>query len=110
MQITRYRGDTNADKILITNETTGDAANLTGSTVYLTVSTISNPPDVSTQLYQLTGVVNDPTSGIVEFSPNDVQSDRVGMFYYDIQLVDQSGKKRTIVKDSYQYLQDITKD
>lgn len=108
MQITRYRGDTGPDKILISKD--GAATDLTGSTVYMTLNTKKNPTDTVDQVYQLIGSVTTPTSGIVEFSPSAAQADRVGLFYYDIQITDAVGNKITVAKDVYQYVQDITKN
>ena len=109
MDIERYRGDTAADSILVVNETTGTPANLTGSTLVMTLDSKRNPTDSSTQVYQLTGVSSSPISGVVEFSPSLVQSNLIGLYYYDIQLTDSNGLIRTISKGTYQYLQDITK-
>lgn len=108
MQITRYRGDTGPDEILISKD--GVAVNLTGSTVYLTLNSTKNPTDTSNQIYQLTGVSSDPTTGVVKFTPSESNADRVGLFYYDIQIVDAQSNKITVVKDTYQYIQDITKN
>lgn len=109
MTITRYRGDTFTDRFLVTNETTGDVVNLTGCTLYFTLNSESEPSDTSLQIYQLTGSVADPTSGVVEFGPNSTQVDRVGIFYYDIELIDANSKVRTLDKGTYVYKQDITK-
>lgn len=108
MDIKRYRGDTKSDRILIS--VNGAVANLTGSTVVMTLNTKNNPTDDTTQVYQLTGVVNDPISGVVEFSPSLSQADKVGFFYYDIQLTTASGVVFTVDKGTYQYIQDITKN
>jgi hypothetical protein len=108
MTIKRYRGDTGADRVLIS--VNGEVADLTGSTVVMTLSTQNNPIDSSTQVYQLTGTWDDPTSGIVEFSPSTIQADNVGYFYYDIQLTNQAGVVFTVDKGSYQFIQDITKN
>lgn len=108
MQITRYRGDTGPDKILISKD--GAAQNLTGCIVYMTLNTKKNPTDTVDQVYQLIGSVTTPTSGVVEFAPNATQADRVGLFYYDIQITDAVGNKITVAKDVYQYVQDITKN
>lgn len=109
MQITRTRGDTAPDSFTITNPKTRVAVNLTGCSFKLTLSTVPDPEDSTTQLYQLNGVINTPESGVVEFSPTAFQADIVGYFYYDIQMTDSYGRILTLVKDTYQYTQDITK-
>lgn len=107
MQITRYRGDIYADEILISKS--GEVIDLTGCTVVMTLNSVRNPVDITTQIYQLTGVINIST-GVVSFSPNSVQADRVGLFYYDIQITDSQSNKITVMKDVYVYEQDITKN
>lgn len=107
IQISRIRGDTYADKFLVA--TSGTPTNLTGCSIKMTLSTISNPVDITTQLYQLDGVVTEPESGIVEFSPSSTQANNIGYFYYDIQMVDSAGIVRTLVNGIYEYVQDITK-
>ena len=108
MQIDRYRGDTYADKFMV-SVVDGSVANLTNCQIRLTVSSDKNPKDSSTQIYQIVGTVDDPSSGVVEFLPNPSQVDRCGMFYYDIQITDADGIIRTVAKDVYMFHQDITK-
>jgi hypothetical protein len=109
MQITRTRGDTVPDGFTVTNPATGSIVNLTGCTLKLTVSSNPNPTDSSTQLFQLQGVINDPTSGVVEFTPTAAQANNVGYFYYDIEMTDSYGRVMTLTKDTYVLTQDITK-
>lgn len=111
MDILRRRGDTYADSFTITLRNSGDNADLTGCSFLLTVDTKKDPVDTATNLYQLVGTVVDPTTGIVTFSPNDTQANRIGYFFYDVQMTDQSGKKRTITPygAQYVYVEDITK-
>lgn len=107
--ITRKRGDTYADEFAITYKSTGEPVNLTGCTFKLTVDTRKNPTDTSTQIYQLSGTMADPTDGTVEFAPSAIQADRLGYFFYDVEMTDATGKKRTIESGKYVYTQDITK-
>lgn len=109
MKITRYRGDTDPISMTITNNSTGSPANLTGSTVKLTTNTKANPTDSSTVLFQLTGISSDPLTGVVEFMLSDTDADKVGTFYYDVELTKNDGKKSTIVKGVIEFTQDITK-
>lgn len=109
MKITRTRGDTYADQFSVTMKQGGQPADLTGCVFTLTLSTSSAPTDQSTMVYQITGDVQDPLSGIVGFSPSALQADQVGNFYFDVQMQDSLGKVRTLVLDSYVYTQDITK-
>lgn len=109
MQITRKRGDTYPDEFTVINPVTGAPANITGCAFKLTVNTARNPQDATGQLYQVEGEITSGQNGVVQFSPTDEQVDRVGYFYFDIEMVDTFGKKHTLVKDRYIYEQDITK-
>ena len=108
MQITRRRGDTYPDVIKI-SAPSGGAADLTGCTVVMTLNSKKEPPDDTTQVYQLMASIADPLSGIVEFAPNSTQADLVGFYYFDIQMTDMLGVIRTIQTGTYEYKQDITK-
>jgi hypothetical protein len=109
MPIKRIRGDTYADQFIITMSTTGQPANLSGCTFKMTLSTTSAPDVGTAPVYQITGIVTDPASGLVEFSPTEAQADHVGEFFFDIEMHDIFGKIRTILIDTYSYTQDITK-
>jgi Rieske Fe-S protein len=109
MQIERTRGDTIPDVFTVTTVGTGEATNLTGCTFVLTLNTLKNPVDTTTQLYQLAGTWDNPSSGKVSFTPTLAQVDRVGMFYYDVQMTDSFGQVVTLVKGVYSFSQDITK-
>ena len=108
--ITRKRGDTYADELTITSSSTGLPVNITGYSFLLTVDTRQNPTDETTQVYQLTGAIISGVNGRVEFAPSDAQADHVGDYYYDVQMLDGAGRKRTIASGKYKYTQDITKD
>ena len=58
------------------------------------------------------GTISSGTYAGFTLTANDaaMQTDRVGDFYYDVQMVDGAGRKRTIVSGKYKYAQDITKD
>lgn len=109
MNIERYRGDSYADEFRITHKEDDSAVDLTGYSFLLTVDTRKTPTDNTTQVYQLTGVVDSPTSGVVKFSPSSAQADLVGYYYYDVQMTDPWGSSRTLVSGKYVYIQDITK-
>lgn len=107
--ITRRRGDTYADEIIVKSKTTGLPIDITGYTFVMTVDTRQTPTDATTKVYQLTGAILNANGGRVEFAPNATQADHVGDFFYDIEMTDGTGRKRTIVSGKYKYLQDITK-
>jgi hypothetical protein len=109
MPIKRIRGDTYPDQFLITTTTNGQPANLSGCTFKMTLSPTSAPDASTPPVYTLTGVVADPTTGIVEFAPSETQANQVGEFFFDIEMHDVLGRIRTILIDTYSYSQDITK-
>ena len=109
--ITRKRGDTYGDRFDLTVTATGLPLELAGySGFLLTLDTRRDPPDTTTQVYQLAGVVIGATSlGQLEFAPTLAQANRTGRFFYDIQLTDPAGRVRTVLAARYAYRQDITK-
>lgn len=108
--ITRKRGDTYADELTLTSSSTGLPINITGYSFLLTVDTKQYPTDETTQVYQVVGTIISGVNGRVEFAPSAMQADNVGDYYYDVQMLDGAGRKRTIVSGKYKYVQDITKD
>lgn len=108
--ITRKRGDTYADEITITSEVTGTTVDITGYTFKMTLDPSKAPLDNTTKLYEVDGNILDGPTGRVEFAPTSQQADQApGTYYYDIQMIDGAGRKRTIALDKYVYQQDITK-
>lgn len=109
MDITRYRGDTYADKFNITNSD-GTPMDITGFAFKMTLNTKQYPVSTSTQTYQLVGSITDAVNGVVEFAPSAGEAGQIGKFYYDVQMTDDLGIIKTIQTGTYTYLQDITKD
>ena len=107
--ITRKRGDTYADELIVKSKTTGLPINITGYTFLLTVDSRQSPDDETTKVYQLTGVIIDAAAGRVGFAPSSTQANRVGGFFFDVQMTDGSNRVRTIEGGKYRYVQDITK-
>lgn len=109
MQIERSRGDTTPDSFTITNAKTRALVNLTGCSFKLTLSSVQSPVDITTQIYQLVGDIPAPTTGVVQFSPSEAQADLVGLYYFDVQMIDSFNKIITLATGTYLYKQDITK-
>lgn len=107
--IDRKRGDTYADEFTVKSAQTKLPIDITGYTFTLTVDPEKAPATADNNLYQLTGTIVDAPSGRVEFAPTAMQANQLGKFFYDVQMVDGAGRKRTIVSGKYTYLQDITK-
>lgn len=107
--ITRYRGDTAADEVTIKNSS-GVVVDITGFTFIMSVNTLENPPDATSELYSVTGTVTVPAAGQVEFVPSALNADQYpATYYYDIQMLDAALRIKTIAKGKYTYTQDITK-
>lgn len=107
--IERKRGDTYANEFVIKSKTTGNPINLTGYAFVLTVDPSNAPTDATGNLFALTGSIVDAAAGRVAFAPSELQADRIGSFYYDVQMTDAAGKKRTVASGKYKFTQDITK-
>jgi hypothetical protein len=106
--ITRYRGDTAPDQFTI--QRNGVAVNITGCTFKLTVNSVKDPVDATTQLFTVAGSITSAVAGEVEFAPDATQADQSpGRYYYDVQMTDGSGAIRTAQKGVYRFIQDITK-
>ena len=106
-----YRGDSYPLELTIKNKETKVIIDLTGYAFSLTVDTLQDPPDDTTQVFEVPGVLDiDPTLGRVSFTPTVLQTaiDAKG-YFYDVQMTDSSGNIRTIVKNKWKILQDITK-
>lgn len=107
--ITRKRGDTYADEFIVKSAATGRPLDITGYTFLLTVDPSKAPLTAATKAYQIAGTILAATAGRVEFAPTPTQADRVGAFFFDVQMIDGAGRKRTIDSGKYKYEQDITK-
>lgn len=108
--ITRKRGDTYADEFIIRSKETRAPIDITGYSFLLTVDPEKAPASAANNLFQLTGTILDAAAGRVEFAPNAVQADQApGQYWYDVQMTDGAGRKRTIVLDKYKIEQDISK-
>lgn len=108
--ITRKRGDTYADEFTIKSASTKLPINITGYTFLLTLDPEKSPATADNNVYQLVGTILDAAAGRVEFAPSALQADLVGSYFYDVQMIDGAGRKRTIITGKYRYVQDITKD
>lgn len=107
--ITRFRGDTVPDQFTA-KTVSGTPQDLTGYAFTMTVNRTKNPLNISEQLFALTGVITNPTGGIVQFTPTALEADQTpGRYYYDVQAITPSGARHTLRKGTYKFKQDITK-
>lgn len=109
INITRVRGDTYPFTFTI-KDSGGAAVNITGCSFVLTVASLENPPDATTNVLQLAGTLADAAGGVVRFHPSALDADKPpGTYYFDVQMTDSVADVRTVVKGRYLVLQDITK-
>jgi len=107
--ITRFRGDTAADRISV-QDTAGVAIDVTGFSFILSVNSLERPPTNSTELYTLAGTILDAAGGVVEFVPTVGNADqKPATYFFDIQMTDDIGRIKTIDSGKYIYVQDKTK-
>ena len=105
-----YRGDKHPVLVTI-KDSDGNAINITGYSFKLTVNENSKPTDETTQLFQVDGSIVDAANGQVQFLITDSHSNQTpGTYYYDVQMTTSGDAEiRTILKSSFEILQDITK-
>ena len=88
----------------------GAVIDIASCTFKLTVDPRKDPPDTSLNLFVIPGVIEGPSAnGRVRFDFTLTEANHLGKFYYDIQMIDAAGYIRTIEKDKWTFVQDITK-
>jgi hypothetical protein len=109
-QLSRKRGDTVPDVIVVTDPVTGNPIDIAGFTFVLTINEEKRPTDTSSQLVLVSGVIVNPsTDGRVAFAFSPAQSDQSpGNYWYDIEM-DTGTYIKTIAKNRYRFYQDISK-
>lgn len=112
IDLERRRHDTYPDGFTITDPNNDDnPVNVSGFVFRLTVNSERKPVNQDNEVFQILGSITDGPNGKVEFAPSDAQSDQTpGTYYYDIQMIDGSSRRRTVAYGKYKFIQDITKD
>lgn len=83
---------------------------ITGYTFEFTVNIDKNPPDATDEQFRVSGVITDAVNGAVEFRPTSANTDLTPKrYFYDVQSIDGSGYKRTLVKGDFHLEQDVNK-
>lgn len=110
-ELTIYRGDSYPTTITLIDKTTQTPVDITGYSFLLTVDKNQDPESSDTNEFQVVGELDvDPTTGKVSFTPTEDNTNlSKGTYYFDIQMTDASGHKRTIHKNKFIITQDITK-
>ena len=103
--INRYRGDTKDLVLKLTQNK--DIFPLTNFSAVLGVNSEENPTEDNCAFKSTAAV--DAAAGTLTFPFAVEDVDRVGDFYYDVQLTDDAGKTSTIRKGKMIFAQDITK-
>ena len=110
INLVRKRGDTRSHVFVVLNAVTGVVEDIsTWSGFVLAVNTLKEPPDVTTELFKVVGVLtSNGTDGEIGFSPPGTTAP--GNYFYDAQCQDANNEKFTIAEGKYKITQDIAKD
>lgn len=106
--ITRFRGDTHPLTFALTDNDSV-AIDITGFSFLLTVDPAEEPTDGVNNVFSIAGVILSAVGGTFKFTLSTGQSDNLGEFFYDIEMIDAASAIRTISKDAWTWEQDITK-
>ena len=109
-EITYYRGDSYPIPFALEVESTGNPLPISGYSFTMTVNAERNPSATDTPEFAVVGSIVDATAGEVSFTPTEANTDiDPGTYWYDVEMVDDSGNVRTIAKDKFIITMDITK-
>lgn len=109
-EIDRVRGDTKAIPYILTTDDTGLPVDIAGYSFLLSVDTQQNPPDSATQVFQVAGSIVDAPSGKLQFQLTELQADQTpDVYWYDVQVTEDTGAIVTLLKGKWRVRQDITK-
>ena len=108
LDLVRKRGDNYAFRFAV--EENEAPMNFTGGTFKMTIDTRKDPPDASTNVFQINGaIVGAAADGVCEFIASEAQMNlSIKTYYYDVQMT-KSGQVATILKGKLKIEQDITK-
>lgn len=103
----QYEGDDEPFTFTFRDEETNDPKDITDWTVTLTIK--ESPSDQTAVIQKSTSSHSDPTNGetTIELTEQDT-SGVVGWFYYDIEVEDGDGDRRTILAGSVHYRDGVT--
>ena len=107
--IVRRRGDTKPVRVCV-KDLVGSAEDIANATFMMTVGTEPYPATIGTALFEVTGVIYGPAAdGIVDFAIEGGDEIHVGFYYFDVEMIDSTGIKDTILFGWYEVKQDKTK-
>ena len=103
------RGDSDAKGFII-QDSVGVAIDITGFSFKLTVSSDRDPTDQVNEQFTIVGVIGVAVNGTVSFAPTIANTDITpGIYFYDVEQTDVTGKIKTVIKGRAKIIQDITK-
>jgi len=102
--IIRKRGDTKSINLSLT-DSAGAVLDITGFTFTLSVTQLEAPESADYE-FQSTGTITDGPNGRVSFPISAGDSDRIGDFFYDIEMVDGASEISTILEGNFTFIQD----
>lgn len=107
--ISRVRGDTFPMTFQL-KDSAGSPIDITSFTFVLTVDPNEDPPDAGANLFALIGTITDAPNGKFQFPISAGEANQTpGDYYYDVEMVDGASAKRTIIKSTFVFTQDISK-
>lgn len=88
IDFTFARGDTKTIQFTLDDgASTPSPLDLTGASAVLSVHSVEEPSDLTTQLFTITGVISAPATGVVTFKPTDANAlQSPNEYYYDAEL------------------------
>lgn len=114
-KIEKYvRGDSRTINIQFYESDGATPFDLTSCEVFLTLNSSQNPAvdssDTSAALKKSTSSFSDPTTGLASLTltNTDTQNLAPGIYYYDVQLKDNSGNISSLASNTWEIIDDIT--
>jgi len=105
VNISIYRGDTPTITAVVKDED-GNTVDITGATMTLSVKENEN---FTSYLFQSVGSLSNPAVGEVKFFLTTANTEQTpGTYVYDIQY-EKAGEIKTVAKDKFKILTDITR-
>ena len=107
-----FKNDSYDRTWILTDPNDGSAVDLTNVTSLLTIDSLQDPPDDSTQVAQVSGTVGGTSNNELTFTLPALAFPTSGdniKFFYDIQLTGLTWGPMTLFKSIYTLTMDITK-
>lgn len=107
-EIEVIRGD-DVTLTLTFTDNDGNAIDLTSGTVFFTVKKKASDTDENALIKKNISIFSAPTTGIMNLSLTDEDTDLAsGVYYYDVQFIDSAGSVSSVQRDRFTVIKDIT--